>query len=87
VEQKYRQFVKSGTGKELIWVEVKDQALLGEEEFVDGLMSHIRNHKEVLEVPRSQRYAARPALEKIFKESILRNSINSTIYEILERRI
>jgi putative transposase len=71
--QEYRQFVKSGIGKESIWTEVKGQALLGEEGFVDGLIGYLRKYKDVLETPKSQRYAARPALEKIFKESILRD--------------
>jgi hypothetical protein len=71
--QEYRQFVKWEIGKESIWKGVKGQALLGEEGFVEGLIDHLRKHKDVPEIQKSQRYAARPVLEKIFKESILKD--------------
>jgi putative transposase len=71
-EQEYRQFMRWGIGKESIWKGVKGQSLLGEEGFVNGLIDHLRKHKDVPEIPKSQRYAARPVLEKIFKESILK---------------
>lgn len=69
-EREYRQFVKRGIGKESIWREVKGQALLGGEGFVEGLMGHLSKHKDVPEIPKSQRYAVRPALEKILEGSI-----------------
>ena len=47
------------------------QALLGEDDFVDSLAGHLRRHKDVPEIPKSQRYASRPTLEKIFSQSIL----------------
>jgi putative transposase len=86
-EQEYRQFVKWGIGKESIWVEVKGQTLLGQDGFVDGFIGHLRKHKDVPEIPKSQRYAARPALEKIFKESILRDRArrDRAIREAVER--
>jgi hypothetical protein len=86
-EQEYRQFVKRGIGKESIWVEIKGQVLLGEEGFVDGFIDHLRKHKDVLEIPKSQRYAARPGLEKIFKEGILRDRArrDRAIREAVER--
>ena len=69
-EKEYRQFVKWGIGKE-IWNEVKGQALLGEDDFVDSLADHLKKHKDIPEIPKSQRYANRPTLEKIFSQSIL----------------
>jgi len=86
-ERQYRQFVKWGIGEESIWRKVKGQALLGEEGFVEGLMDHLRKHKDVPEIPKSQRYAARPALEKIFKESILKDRVkrDKVIHEAVER--
>ena len=70
-EKEYCQFVKWGIGKETIWNEVKGQALLGEDDFVDSLADHLRKHKDIPEIPKSQRYANRPKLEKIFNQSIL----------------
>jgi len=52
---------------------VRGQALLGEDDFVDKLTDHLRKHKDVPEIPRSQRYAHRPALEKLFKSEVRTN--------------
>jgi putative transposase len=72
-EKEYRQFVKWGIGKETIWNEVKGQSILGEDDFVDSLIDHLKRHKNVPEIPKSQRFANRPALDKIFAEGILRD--------------
>ena len=70
-EKEYRQFVKEGIGKETIWNEVKGQSILGEDDFVGSLTDHLKRHKDIPEIPKSQRYANRPELDKIFTESIL----------------
>ncbi len=83
----YHQFVRWGIGQKTIWNEVRGQSLLGEEGFVDKLVDHLRKHKDVPEIPRSQRYADRPSLEKIFSERIL-NDIskrNKAIRAAVER--
>ncbi len=69
-EKEYHQFVQWGIGKSL-WHEVRGQAVLGEEEFADRLIDHLRKHKDVPEIPRSQRYVNRPLLSKIFTEKII----------------
>jgi putative transposase len=71
--KEYRQFVKWGIGKETIWNEVKGQSILGDDDFVDSLSDHLKRHKEVPEIPKSQRFANRPELDKIFTASILRD--------------
>ena len=70
-EKEYRQFVQWGIGKETIWSAVKGQTLLGEEDFIDSLVDHLKRHKDIPEIPKSQRYANRPELGNIFKEPIL----------------
>jgi REP-associated tyrosine transposase len=72
-EKEYRQFVQWGIGRKTIWTEVRGQALLGEDDFVDKLSGHLKKHKDIQDIPRSQRFAARPPLEKIFSESIAEN--------------
>jgi REP-associated tyrosine transposase len=86
-EQEYRQFVSWGIGKPTIWTEVKGQALLGEEGFVDQLVDHLKKHKDVPEIPRSQRYADRPSLQKLFREKTLGNMTkrNKAISEAIEK--
>lgn len=69
-QREYRQFVKWGIGEESIWKRVKGQVLLGGDEFVEGLIDYLSPHQEVPEIPKSQRYANRPALEKLFPERV-----------------
>ncbi len=85
-EKEYRQFVGWGIGKS-IWHEVRGQAILGEEAFADKLVDHLRKHKDVPEISRSQRYAHRPGLDKIFSPSILRDrqKRNRKIAEAVEK--
>jgi len=71
-EKEYRQFVHWGIGK-TIWNEVKGQALLGEDDFIDSLADHLRRHKDIPEISKSQRYANRPPLDKLLSESIIMN--------------
>jgi hypothetical protein len=52
---------------------VRGQAILGEEEFADKMVDHLRKHKDVSEIPRSQRYANRPGLDKIFSARVLKD--------------
>jgi hypothetical protein len=70
--KEYRQFVHWGIGK-TIWNEVKGQTLLGEDDFVDSLSDHLRRHKDIPEIPKCQRYANRPPLDKLLSESIIMN--------------
>jgi hypothetical protein len=72
-EKDYQQFVQWGIGKETIWTEVRGQAILGEEEFADKLVDHLKKHKDVPEIPKSQRYVARPLLAKLFTEKVVRD--------------
>jgi len=72
-EKEYRQFVQEGVGQESIWSGVKGQAVLGKDGFIDGLRDHFKKHREILEIPRSQRHANRPALEDLFGGTIVAN--------------
>ncbi len=65
-EQEYRAFVQWGIGQKTIWTEVRGQTLLGEEGFVDQFVDHVKKKQDIPEIPRSQRYAHRPSLEKLF---------------------
>ena len=72
-EKGYREFVDFGMGKETIWREVKGQSILGGDEFVNGLIRHIRKQKDLPDIPKSQRYVNRPSLGKIFSNEILQD--------------
>ncbi len=85
--QEYRQFVSWGIGKPTIWTEVRGQALLGEEGFVDQLVDHLKKHKNIPEIPRSRRYTDRPSLEKLFNAKTRGNMTkrNKAISEAVEK--
>jgi REP element-mobilizing transposase RayT len=72
-EQEYRQFVQWGIGKSSIWTEVRGQAILGEDDFVDTFAEHLKKQMTIPEIPRSQRYAHRPSLEKLFNSKVRTN--------------
>jgi putative transposase len=72
-EQEYRRFVQWGIGQQTIWTEVRGQSLLGEDSFVDGLVDHLKKHKDIPEFPRSHRYAHRPSLEKLLSVEMRMN--------------
>ena len=85
-EKEYRKFVSWGIGK-TIWHEVRGQAILGEEDFADRLVDQLKRHKDVPDIPRSQRYADRPALDKLFPARNLQNrrKRNQKIAEAVEK--
>jgi hypothetical protein len=60
-----------GILKDSIWTGVKGPAILGEDDFVESLTGYLGRHKDVPEIPKGQRFAARAALEKIFEGNIL----------------
>ena len=72
-EKKYRQFVHWGIGQKTIWTEVRGQSLLGEDAFMDNLTDRLRKHKDIPEIPRSQRYATRPKLAILLPDGIERD--------------
>ena len=85
-EKEYRKFVSWGVGKSL-WHEVRGQSILGEEGFADKLVDHLRRHKDIPDIPRSQRFADRPGLDKIFTSRRLqdRRKRDRKIAEAVER--
>ena len=86
-EKKYKEFVEAGIGEKGIWRSVKGQSILGSDEFVEKLIGYVKGHEDNKEIPRSQRYVNRPALEKIFKKEVLSNRKvrNSRIKEAVNR--
>jgi hypothetical protein len=86
-EQEYRQFVHWGIGQKTIWTEVRGQSLLGEDAFMDKLIDHLKKHKDIPEIPRSQRYATRPALPVLLPEGIVKHQkrLMSRLSEAVEK--
>lgn len=86
-EAEYRQFVTWGIGEKTIWNEVRGQALLGEDDFVDALTGHLKKHKDIPDIPRNQRYSTRPALTMLLPDSIINNKqkLKKKLMEAVEK--
>ncbi len=86
-EKEYAKFVFWGIGQKTIWTEVRGQALLGEDDFIEKLQDYLKKRKDIPEIPRSQRYAHRPTLEKLFSEGarMNREKRRSLIAQAVER--
>ena len=80
--QKYRKFVMEGIDKESPWEALKGQIFYGTDEFIGQLSGLLNEKGNVKEVPRLQRYAARPSLSELFKgkKGKERKAENKTIY-------
>lgn len=72
-ERKYRVFVAAGIGQDAPWEQVREQVLLGRETFVEGLLSHLQDKQALTEIPRAQRFAARPTNSQLFSVRLCAN--------------
>ena len=72
-EKEYCIFVQEGINKKNIWNEVKGQSILGGDDFVESLSEYIKGKRDIPEISKSQRYANRPTLDQIFRESNIRD--------------
>jgi hypothetical protein len=81
-EKEYRGFVRSGIGEKTLWEKLKGQSILGDVDFVDRLIVYVKESKDIIEIPRNQRYVDRPSLRELFKEKQKRDiKIAEAVYE------
>jgi REP element-mobilizing transposase RayT len=66
--RRYREFVFQGIGEESIWINLKSQVFLGDEDFVAKSLSHAAGTEDV-NVPRAQRRPPPPSLEDIVRSN------------------
>jgi putative transposase len=65
--EKYRKFVMEGVDKESPWETLKGQIFWGRDEFVKQFSAFLDEKEKIKEVPKLQRYVARPSLRELFK--------------------
>jgi len=63
----YQEYVFLDIGAESPLKQVKGQILLGSEDFISKMDQRIKQKEKLSEIPRSQLYASRPTLDKIFQ--------------------
>jgi len=70
-QRKYRIFVAEGIGQTSPWEKLQGQVLLGGQAFVERLQPGLRERRPIKEIPRTQRFAARPTLAQLFRSGVL----------------
>jgi putative transposase len=65
--EKHRRFVMEGIDKESPWETLKGQIFWGTDEFIKQLSGLLDEKESIKEVPKVQRYVARPSLGELFK--------------------
>jgi len=85
--ERYRRFVMEGIDKESPWETLKGQIFWGTEEFIKNLSGFLEEKEKIKEVPRVQRYVARPPLRGLFKlkRGKERTAEDRTIYDAYVR--
>lgn len=65
-QEKYREFVQDGIHASALWDDLQAQSLLGAEGFAETFRHLLADKRQIQEIPKGQRFAARPSLEKLF---------------------
>ena len=77
----YKQFVREGKGQPSPWEQLKKQIFLGDDKFVETMLSLIESEKELSEIPASQRRAVPKELSYYAKKYKGRNEAIISAYE------
>jgi len=81
-QARYRRFVNKGLADVSPWSSLAGRIFLGREDFVEQMQSRLDDVKEVLEIPKVERFAARPALDCLLTNAQLssRQERSKSIY-------
>jgi REP element-mobilizing transposase RayT len=75
-EKEYGKFVRDKNAPESILKDLRAKSVLGEKNFVAGLRDYIKGHKDIPDIPKSQRFISRPGLEEVFTPYVLKDKKN-----------
>jgi REP-associated tyrosine transposase len=78
-QKRYRDFIEEGTEATSPWKKLVGQCILGEEPFLEKLMPYLKNKMSFAEIPRTQRFAVRPPLDRLFPRGQTRSQRNEAI--------
>ena len=60
--------------------------ILGEDEFIERFLNHVKGYEEVKEIPKNQRHIGRPGLAELLKGTKGRKEISRKAKEAVERK-
>ncbi len=69
-QRRYAEFVSAGKNRPSPWEDLKGQALLGSDTFVEKMRPLLEDRADLSEVPRSQRLLHRPSLKRLFPSAV-----------------
>ena len=49
-----------------LWKDLRAQSILGEDDFAERFIEHVKGNERIAEIPKSQRFVARPPLHRLF---------------------
>jgi putative transposase len=83
----YRKFVGEGMPAGSLWRDLRAQSILGDADFAEHLIDHVRGKELITDIPKSQRFAARPPLDRLFDTREIKNrqERNARIEEAIAR--
>lgn len=77
----YKDFILAGINKESPWEKLKGQIYLGNDKFIEQIKGFMRGKETIKEIPKTQRYIARPPLEEILNLKHNKDIREKTVYE------
>ena len=80
-QERYQTFVQEGMHTASPWPELQGQVILAKEEFIEKFKDLLTNKEQIKEIPRLQRYATRPGLDKLFTGHDSRAMRDGAIYD------
>jgi REP element-mobilizing transposase RayT len=80
-QEKYKEFVIGGIGDTSPWEKLVGQVLLGDEDFIGRMKALLDDKDKIQEIPKAQRYSARPAIDKILKMVKKERATAESVYE------
>ena len=83
--QRYVEFVALGIGAPSPWEALKGQVILGSETFAERLRPALKQHAQHQDKPRAQRFAARPALDRLLPAGLTKIQRNAAMAEAFHR--
>ncbi|NGZ96133.1 MAG: hypothetical protein CV089_08400 [Nitrospira sp. WS110] len=77
-QRKYRAFVTDGIGQRSPWEQLQGQVLLGSDRFVARMAPRLQDKRGLNEIPRRQRFAARPAFTSCLVFALISTKLGAT---------
>lgn len=83
----YREFVRGGIQADSIWKDLKAQSILGEADFIEGLVDHVKGRERIADIPKSQRFINRPLLSNILGTDVVKDkrTRDAKIFEAVQK--